>query len=260
MMSLPTRLDRHASTGMRPDRGPDETQRIEPQYPAKETMSPENSFAKPPTKLPVIGPQDVVRKLRFDYTYASKTASDRMVDALTELLDHFRNERVNVMGFLQDTSKLIHKQLRIQEVSIGIRSPLDGLYKYAVMSGMREFVWAEHKTLTYTKEDFGDFTKWGGFTVSEMTRVFLYEEKPYLESEKGTFDSQMSQKMKRKAPDAYVEGDYMDVYVRDKKKEVIAWIETGGTWDGKLPDAQAIKWLEFVGSLLAIPLTEWDGR
>ena len=66
--------------------------------------------------------------------------------------------------------------------------------------------------------------------------------------------------MKRKTTDAYVEGDYLDIYIKGKKGEIVAWIETGGTWDGKLPDAQAIKWMEFVGSLIAVPLMGWDGK
>src|SRR4030042_1609048 len=92
-----------------------------------------------------------------------------------------------------------------------VRSRSDGMYRYLVMAGMREFVWSEHKSLSYTKEDFGDFTKWGGFTISELTRLFLFEGKPYLESEKGTFDAQMGLRMKRKTPDAYIEGDSLDV-------------------------------------------------
>src|SRR4030042_350834 len=183
-----------------------------------------------------------------------------MLDGLSELLDHFRKPRVNVTAFLQDAAKLMHKHLRIKEVSIGVRSPSDGMYRYLVMAGVRRFVWSEHKSLSYTKEDFGDFTKWGGFTISEMTRLFLFEEKPYLESEKGTFDAQMGQRMRRKAPDAYVEGDYMDITIYGRNKEIVGWIETGGTWEVKLPDAQTIKWIEFIASILSIPLMDWDGR
>lgn len=223
-------------------------------------MTTEGSSPKSQSKLPVVSSQEVVRKLRFDYTYASREATDRMLDSLTELLDHFKASRVNMVRFLQDAADLIHKQLRIKEVSVGVRSPIDGVYRYLVMSGMREFVWAEHKSITYTKEDFGDFTRWGGFTISESTRVFLAEEKPYLESEKGTFDVQMSQRMRRKSPDAYIEGDYMDIYIHGRNKEIVGWVETGGTWDGKIPDAQAIKWLEFIASVIAVPLMDWDGK
>src|SRR4030043_489334 len=219
-------------------------------------MSLEINATKSASRPQVISPQDVVRKLRFDYTYASKESTDRMLDGLSELLDHFRKPRVHVTAFLLDAAKLIHKHLRIKEVSIGVRSPSDGMYRYLVMAGMREFVWSEHKSLSYTKEDFGDFTKWGGFTISELTRLFLFEEKPYLESEKGTFDAQMGLRMKRKTPDAYIEGDYLDVYIQGRNKEFVGWIETGGTWDGKLPDAQAIKWMEFLSSILAVALMD----
>lgn len=200
-----------------------------------------------------------MRKLRFEYTYASKESTDRMLDSLTELLNHFKEPRLKVVALLQDAAKLIHKQLRIKEVSIGVRTPSDGMYRYLVMAGMREFVWSEHKALAYTKEDFGDFTKWGGFTISESTRLFLFEEKPYLDTEKGTFDAQMGMRMKRKTPDAYVEGDYIDVYIHGRNREVVGWIETGGTWDVKLPDAQAIKWMEFIASILAVALMDWEG-
>lgn len=244
----------------KPQSGLNRTSEFSLSIPAKEIMSLDTIAGKTSPKQPVVTSQEVVRKLRFDYTYASREATDRMLDSLTELIEHFKAPRVNITAFLQDAAKLIHKQLRIKEVSIGVRSPVDGLYRYHVMSGMREFVWSEHKSISYTKEDFGDFTKWGGFTISEYTRLFLFEEKPYLESEKGTFDAQMGLRMRRKTPDAYVEGDYLDVYIQGRNREVVGWIETGGTWDGKLPDAQGIKWMEFVGSVLAIALMDWDGK
>ena len=223
-------------------------------------MLTQNTSGKAPPKQVIVSSQDVVRKLRFDYTYASREATDRMLDSLTELLEHFQIPRINVTSILQDAARHIHKHLRIKEVSIGVRNPHDGLYRYHVMAGMRDFVWSEHKSLSYTKEDFGDFTKWGGFAISETTRLFLFEEKPYLESEKGTFDAQMSVRMRRKAADAYIEGDYLDVYILGANKEMLGWIETGGMWDGRLPDAQAIKWMEFMASILAIALKDWDGK
>ena len=223
-------------------------------------MSPAVNANNSVPKQTTVSSQEVVRKLRFDYTYASKESTDRLLDSLSDLLDHFKAPRKNVTAFLQDAAQLIHKHLRIKEVSIGVRSPFDGMYRYHVMAGMREFVWQGHKELAYTKEDFGDFTKWGGYTISEFTRLFLFEEKPYLESEKSTFDAQMGQRMRRKSPDAYIEGDYLDVYIHGRNKEIVGWIETGGTWDGKLPDAQAIRWLEFMASILAVGLMDWDGR
>ena len=59
---------------------------------------------------------------------------------------------------------------------------------------------------------------------------------------------------KRKTSEDSIEGDYLDVLVYGPKDEILGWIEVSGTWDGKLPDAQTIRSLEVVSSVLSLAI------
>jgi hypothetical protein len=152
------------------------------------------------------------------------------------------NPQLELQTTLDFITRLIYKQLSIKEVSIGLRSPADSLYRYYSMYGLSAKSWETHKTLRYTRDELFDPSKYKGSALSKRSLLFLAEDKPYDDDELKTYSS----------PDGYLEGDYIDVLMHDRKNEIIGWIEVTGTWEGRLPDGGTIRALEAIASILSL--------
>ncbi len=156
---------------------------------------------------------------------------------------------------LQEVADLIYRQFRIREVSIGLRDPSDGLYRYQVLHTVREGVKMAHLDLAYKYEDFFDESRWRGTAISNLSKLMLAEDMPYLDGEMGTFNKELMQKSRRKSDDESIEGDYIDILIRGTNDELLGWMEISGTWDMKIPSARTIRSLEVIACALGLILS-----
>jgi hypothetical protein len=199
---------------------------------------------------------EVERKLKLEYLYGQRDRTRKLLDDLHTLVSHTYDRKTNTKGLLQDAADMIHKQLLIREVTIGIRSPSDGKYRYEVMSGLRPEAWKAHQGIEYAHEEFHDQTIFGGRWISKHTKVFLAEDEPFQEGEEDTFNRPILLKANRRSVDDCVEGDYLDVDITSYDGNMLGWIEVSGTREGRFPDSTCIRWLELIASILAIALLQ----
>jgi len=199
----------------------------------------------------VVAPDDVSKKLRMDYAFGRKEQMDRELEAVMSLFDMARNSRMSTKELLQEAAKTIYHQFRIREVTIGLLD-IDGFYKYSAMYGVRPEVWHAHFELTYTYDDFFDPKRWKGTSISHFSKLFLAENTPYEDGEESTYDKMLMLKSKRKNDTDSIEGDYLDIHVFGPDNSLLGWIEVSGTWDGKIPDARILRWLEIVASVIGV--------
>lgn len=193
---------------------------------------------------------DVAKKLKFDYMYGSKESIDKAFVSLEPLHAAHRRPKLKVHDLLEEAANIIYKQLRIREVSIGLRDPKDGLYRYMVMAGMRNGIWKAHGDLAYTKDDFFRNDKWKGTAISKYTKILLTEDNPYEDGEQDTYDRQETLNSKRHNLDDSIEGDYLDIMIYGLNDDLIGWIEISGTWTSKIPDPHTIRLIELVSCTL----------
>lgn len=197
---------------------------------------------------------EVERKLKLEYLYGERNRNKKLLDDVHALVSHFNDRKTSTKALLQETADLIHKQLLIREVTIGIRSPSDGKYRYEVMSGLRPEAWKAHEGIEYTHEEFHNQSIFGGRWISKHTKVFLAEDEPFLEGEEDTFNRPILLKAHRRSVDDCIEGDYLDVDITAYDGNMLGWIEISGTREGRFPDSICIRWLELIASFLAIAL------
>jgi hypothetical protein len=200
--------------------------------------------------------KEVAKKLKTEYAHGSKDPSIRALDSVNSLIKYLIQNDPNLDEMLEQAAKLIFTQFNIREVSIGLRTAPDNLFRYVKMHGMRAEVWAAHKSLTYTYEQLLDPKKYKHTVISQHTRLFLAEDNPYAEDESFTYSEHLMSMSKRRAADDSIEGDYMDVYIYGPGDEILGWIETGGTWDNKIPDARTVRTLELLASVLGIAISK----
>ena len=201
-----------------------------------------------------VRPDEVERALKLAYLYGERDRTRKLLDDLLTLSGHLDDRKMEVSALLQVAADMVHKSLWIREVTIGLRSPSDGLYRYEVMSGLRDDAWKAHADIHYTYEEFNDQNAFKGRWISERTKLFLAEDRPYLDGEDETFNRPILLEARRRSVDDCIEGDYLDTHILDEKGELIGWIEISGTRDGKFPDGNAIRWIEVIATMLGIVL------
>ena len=183
----------------------------------------------------------------------------RGLDSVHGLIKQLMEGEPDLNELMKSTARTIYSQFNIKEVSIGLRSS-DGLYRYVAMYGLREETWAAHRELTYTAEQLLDPSSYKWTDISHHTKLFLAEDNPYAEDEAKTRTEHLMMKSKRMSAEDSIEGDYVDVFIYGPKDEILGWIETSGTWDGKLPDARTIRSLEIVSSVLALAIVHHTSK
>lgn len=145
----------------------------------------------------------------------------------------------------------IYRTFPFKEITIGLKSPNDGRYRYEEIIGHSRVAAEALKKLSYSYDEFFSQKDYPSFWVSEYTEMALVEQRPYLEIEKDTYNRPTLLNDVRKSVDDFVEGDYMDVYMYGLKGEMMGWIELGLTKDGKMPSGLIIKQLELLAFVLA---------
>jgi hypothetical protein len=197
---------------------------------------------------------EIARKMKFDYAYGKRETCTKHVDVLQKLVERSLGGRADERELVQAAADLIYKEFRLKDMTLGLWDQHDRIYRYEAMAGMQPGMWTAMKRIQYTSEQFHDPVKYNGTLLGEQTRLFLAEDEPYVEGEEDTFDRIEYLKSKRRAPDQSVEGDYLDTYIFGPGKEIVGWIEYGGTWGGKLPDIATIRWVELVAAFLGVAI------
>lgn len=195
---------------------------------------------------------EVARKMKFDYAYGKREPCTKHVDVLQKLVERSLGGRAGERELVQAAADLIYKEFRLKDVTLGLWNPHDRVYRYEAMAGMQPGIWMAMKRIQYTPEQFHDPVKYTGTLLGEQTRLFLAEDEPFAEGEEDTYDRTEYLKSRRRSSDQSVEGDYLDTYIFGPGRDIIGWIEYGGTWGGKLPDIATIRWVELVAAFLGV--------
>ena len=156
---------------------------------------------------------EVARKLKGEYAHGARDPGIRHLDTLHTLVKYLMKADLNLDDMLRQTALSIYTQFNIREVSIALRSPSDGLYRYVAQHGMRADIWAAHDKITYTYDDLIDTRKYKPITVSRSTQLFLAEDDPYAPTERDTYSEHLMKESRRNSATDSIEGDYIDIYL-----------------------------------------------
>lgn len=189
-------------------------------------------------------------KMKLDYLHSIRDTNMKRLDGLQSLLVHFASAQLNIDALLQEAASLITRQAMIDSVSIGLRDPKDGLYRYRAMSGFRDDAIEAHKRIAYRKEQFFDDSEFIGADISRQSRLYLAEDNLLTESEQKAFNRPVLLTMKRRTATESLEGDYIDVRILGAFDDLLGWIEISGTRTMQLPDTAAIRWVEVIASII----------
>ena len=194
------------------------------------------------------------------YQYACSNPANERTDCVHALITKLADPDIDMHMFLQEVADTINAKQAIKEITIGLRSPSDGLYRYEVMSGLSDSEWDAHKRLSYKHEDFYSEDVYKFMQISKYTRLLLAEDNPYANGEDDTYERDLLLQSKRKSLDDTIEGDYLDISIFGKGDDLLGWIEISGMENGRFPDTETIKCLELLASVIGVALARREER
>ncbi len=172
------------------------------------------------------------------------TGYHKLADALEDLVS--KHQKDSIGTFLLDAAMMINRIFEFKEVSFGLKDTTDGRFKYAVTLGFLPTTQEAMRKIAYTIEDMNDHANYRDFKLGRISEFVI--DSP--EQELRTFNRPALIHKKRSSIDEFLEGDYVDVYLFGPADEMIGWMELAGPKSGKIPDADAIRWLELIASVI----------
>jgi len=185
----------------------------------------------------VVSPKDVALKMKIDYSRGVRDHTTRNLEAVCGLCWKLERLDLDVDAFTHETADLISKLFGIGSVAIGVRDPVDGLYKYKVVVGLDKDVADGFKKLTYTRAQLLETSKYPCYEISDHTKLFLAEDHPYSDGEEFTYRQPRLIGMKRRALTESLDADNVDFFFNGSDGNILGFIETSGTRMRKLPDS-----------------------
>ncbi|HEX9908974.1 MAG TPA: hypothetical protein VGB78_11020 [Thermoplasmata archaeon] len=201
-----------------------------------------------------VKPELIKKRIWLDYQYACSNPSSERLDCVHALISKLAAPSVDMHAFLQEAADTIDSRMGVKEVTIGLRSPKDGLYRYEVMAGLSESEWAAHRDLSYKREDFFSQEIYKFTAISKYTLLLLAEDNPYATGEEATYERDVMLQSKRKSLEDTIEGDYLDICIFGSGEDLLGWIEISGMKNGRFPDTETIKCLELLASVIGVAL------
>ena len=221
---------------------------------AKPTMDFTKDISFASRKTEDISHEDTARKMKMAYQHGTREADQRTLEILLKLLETARKKALDTTELLNEAANYIRDQYRLRWVAIGLKNPKDAQFRYVALVGFRDDAALARKKQTFTAADFLDDSKYKGRAISDYSKMYFEEDKPYAEGSESTFNRPALLNSKRRSMDDALEADYLDVHIYGQDKELIGWIETSGTIMGKMPDVTTIKTIEVIASLIGIAL------
>ena len=183
------------------------------------------------------------------YSPIPRDDHEKLIDALIGLMEHGRDRRQSLHSFLEQATRLIFRFFALDEIVIGLYDRKQKDYYIEVVFGYRSELAAEYKKLRYDQEDMVSQDRFPNIKIGKLSELNPVEGLP--ESERKLFNRPFMGADARKSLDEFHEGDYIDVWMRDPRKNIIGWIEVSRTRDGKIPSRITVLWLEFIASICA---------
>lgn len=194
------------------------------------------------------------RILKEGYSGNPKDANENFMSAIVSLIQRSVGQE-SLDSVLKDTVRTVHRLFDFQFVSISLKER-DGMFRYKAQLGLTAEQEKTYFEIAYSTEDLFDDSSFPSTAVSDLSRFYMSENSPYKESEVGSYARPTHLADKRARADDMIEGDYIDVYIKDWKKEVVGYFELASTRSKKLPSRSNIKWLELIATLLGILISK----
>lgn len=202
----------------------------------------------------------MAKMVREKYSRLVRSPNDPFIEGFEQFLMFTMTPRASMHAILDEATRLMHRNFDFQYVGIAMREKADGLYRYIATTGLTKSAEMSYREIRYTYSDLFDGSTFPSVKVSNFTHFYLSEDSPFKPGEEKSYSRPNLLNATRKAEDEMLEGDYIDVFMFGHLREVVGFIELGGTRSGKLPEKLAIRWIELIASMIATMALEKESE
>ena len=193
---------------------------------------------------------EISRKMRTIYSKIPEDNDERVMDQIEKLLISNSKSMKSITDFLQETAFVISRLSGFMEVLIALKRKGTDIFKYQAFIGFRKDVESKISKREFRMKDMFDKKKYPCFDLTDFTKFYPAEWKPYTEEEMNDFNRPTIIATERTSDDKFVEGDYFCIFIYGPRKELMGWMELSRTRDGKIPSRKTIKWLELISLII----------
>lgn len=176
----------------------------------------------------------------------------KILDGIQRFLTVAQFPPVTIDRVIHEAALAIYQIFYFKEITIGLKSEADGRYRYEEFLGISKVHEQAMRKLSYSLEEFFDYSSYPAIRLSTFTELCIAEEDPFLESERNTYDQTTFLSRARQSPDEFLEGDYIDTCMYNLNHEMIGWIELSMPRFNKMPSIQTVYRLDLFASILSI--------
>lgn len=186
------------------------------------------------------------------YNRGIPSPDEKFIETITNFIVSAEKLKKPKEQILTEALQLIQSLSQFKECAFGLRDP-DGAYRFKRLVGFGQDAETARKEIVYSEADMRDIITYRPIIICRFSQFHLSEMKPYKPGMEITFNKPNLLNSERKHPDDMTEGDYIEIPLQGKDREIIGWIELSGPASGKLPKREVILQIEFFASCL-IPM------
>jgi hypothetical protein len=184
------------------------------------------------------------------YASGTETSEEQFLGGIRDFLERIKGSGETLEAALHEAVVYIEAFFQFKEICIGIKGH-DGNFRYAVTIGYNKEAEAFRKAMVFSQRDMSDMVTYRPVRICRVSQFYLSEKKPYRPGAEKSYNRPNLLGIPRQRPDDMIEGDYIEVPLQGKNREVIGWIEAAGSSFGKLPKREVMVQLEFFAACIS---------
>lgn len=194
----------------------------------------------------------IEQAVKQHYMQPASNEDGRTLEGIQKFLATAQVPPVTIDRVIHEAALAINRIFAFKEVAIGLKSPVDGRYRYEEIIGQSKSSEQALRKLSYDLDEFFSQADYPSIRLSKVTELCVVEEQPFPDSERNTYNRPSLLSGTRNSPDEFVEGDYIDIAMYTPEDEMIGWVELGMPMYAKMPSIPTIKRLEVFASVLSL--------
>ena len=188
------------------------------------------------------------------YSSGTDTDNEELLDGIRDYMDKVKGPNETIETMMHEAAVFVEAFTQFKEVSIAVKGT-DGLYHYVATVGFNKEAEATRKKFAMTLKEARDISIYRPVRICRASEFYLSEKKPWRPGNEVMFNRPNLLGMPRQRPDDMIEGDYVEVQIIGKDRELLGWIDASGTMNGRLPKRDIIIQMEFFASCLSLVLS-----
>ena len=194
--------------------------------------------------------------LRNNLRQIPKDENERILNGLWKFVGEAINNNYSQKQICEEAAKLINRTLPFNEISLALRVPNTKTYNYAALLGFRLDVEKELRNRIYTEQEALNSDREPHIRLDNFLDFELSEGESKIDNRFEQLEYNRPTRLleERKALDEMKDGDYIVLFFRGARGELLGYVELESPRNRKLPQGNVLKWLEIYGMVFGMLL------